>query len=160
MGTIIGIMGLVTFSLFIFEESFQTIMFGTWPAQDAKDWELVLEGISLMESSNKAMKIVNYTFGYIQPLAFLSYRQYGIAADYYTKSLKAKVFANAPELFIGEEVNFPFRYKSYTALADGSFEARNRKMKVFLSDRPDKPKIRVSGTLMQGKNGFVVDMRN
>ena len=105
---LISFWGLLTFSLFIHEEAIQTAMFGTWPAQDAGDWELVLEGVDLMGSINLSMKIINYSVGWLQPLAFFSYRAYSKSTDFYIKGLKAKAFARAPEAFHGRTVEFKF----------------------------------------------------
>lgn len=105
---IVTILGLITFSLFILEESFQTIMFGTWPAQDAQDWDTVLMGTDLMETTINTMEIVNYACGWLQPLAFIAYRSYGKAARYYIKGLRAKVFAISPQSFDGRVHTFIF----------------------------------------------------
>jgi len=108
VGSIIAIMGLITFSLFILEEAFQTVMFGTWPAQDAKEWQLVKRGLDTMEKINETMKTMNKWFGWIQPFAWFAYDAYGTAADFYVKGLRAKTFAHCPECFDGEEVEFTF----------------------------------------------------
>ena len=106
---IVTILGLITFSLFIIEEAFQTIMFGTWPAQDAKDWDTVLAGTDLMESTVTTLNVINYACGWLQPLAFIAYRSYGKAARYYIKGLRTKVFAMSPESFDGRVHEFIFR---------------------------------------------------
>lgn len=111
---ILSIMGLVTFSLFICEEAFQTAMFGTWPAQDAKQWHQVKRGCDVMSGINKTLKIVNFSFGWIQPLAFVSYWAYGDAASFYVESLRIKVFAHCPECFDGESVNVIFAPEAIT----------------------------------------------
>ena len=100
----IAICGLVVFPLFLFEESIQMATFGTWPASDAKDWELVITGIKTIERINTTMKIVNYSLGWIQPLSFFSYRAYAIATDYYISGMKAKIFAHEPGALVGQEV--------------------------------------------------------
>jgi len=105
---IISLMGVVTFSLFILEEAFQTAMFGTWPAQDAKDWRLAKAGVDIQEKIVWWMKAVNYTVGIVQPLGFIAYANYARSADYYMLGLKAKIFANCPECFDGEEIEFTF----------------------------------------------------
>lgn len=42
-------------------------VFGTWPAQYAKDWDLVLEGADTIASINQVMKTVNYSVGCSSP---------------------------------------------------------------------------------------------
>jgi|GEM_PF-1829962 len=100
----ISLVGLVTFSLFLLEESIQMATFGTWPASDAQDYRLVREGLRVIESANRTMKIINYSIGWVQPLAFLSYRAYAKSTDYYIASMKAKIFAHDPGALIGERV--------------------------------------------------------
>ena len=106
---IVTILGLITFSLFILEEAFQTIMFGTWPAQDAQDWDTVLAGTDLMETTVTTLNIINYACGWLQPLAFIAYRSYGKAARFYIQGLRSKVFAMSPESFDGRVHTFTFR---------------------------------------------------
>lgn len=96
--------GIVTFPLFIFEESQQTIMFGTWQAIDTCDWKTVKQGHDLGVKINQTMKTVNKWFGWIHPFSFMSYNAYGKASDYYWFTLKAKVLKNDPTLYEGEEV--------------------------------------------------------
>jgi hypothetical protein len=104
----ISVTGLVTLSLFICEESIQWAMFGTWRAQDAKDWELVRFGCERMRDANTLMKTINYSLGWIQPLAFLAYRAFSESTDSYIWSLEARIFANAPEIFAGKTMTFAF----------------------------------------------------
>ena len=106
---IISLMGITTFSSFILEETFQTIMFGSWPAQDAKDWRLAKIGADLQEKTIFWMKFVNYGFGWIQPLGFIAYANYARSAEFYVDGLRAKIFAHCPECFNDEEVEFIFR---------------------------------------------------
>jgi len=113
IAVIITIQGMITFSLFIFEESLQVIMFGTWPAKAAKQWDIVLEGSDMMAATNVGMKTVNYCIGWVQPLAFFSYRAYGKSTDYYVKSLRAETFANAPHLFDKRTVDITFKPASH-----------------------------------------------
>jgi len=106
---IISMMGIITFSLFILEESFQTVMFGSWPAQDAKEWRLAKRAIEVQKPIIFAMKAVNWSVGWLQPLGFVAYNAYIRSAEFYNLGLSAKVFAYCPECFDGEEVTFTFR---------------------------------------------------
>ena len=103
--------GLVTFSLFMVEESFQCVQFGTWAAQDAKRWDIVMEGVELMEKTTKTLNIINYSFGYIQPLSWFAYRAYSKSSKYYTRCLESLVFAHAPWLLDGRSIEFDFKPK-------------------------------------------------
>ena len=135
----LSIAGLVTFSLFMLEESYQTVMFGTWPAQDAQRWDIVLDGTDLMEKMLQTMKVVNYSCGWIQPLAFISYRAYEQIGRYYIKSLRAKVLAHEPELMVGKEIEIVFHIKQIKKYGD-KFLLSNGRL-VIVSDK------RISGTM-------------
>ena len=135
----LSIAGLVTFSLFMLEESYQTVMFGTWPAQDAQRWDIVLDGTDLMEKMLQTMKVVNYSCGWIQPLAFISYRAYEQSGRYYIKSLRAKVLAHEPELMVGKEIEIVFHIKQIKKYGD-KFLLSNGRL-VIVSDK------RISGTM-------------
>lgn len=142
----ISVTGLVTFSLFILEESIQTAMFGTWPAQDAKDWEVVRFGLDRIKNANSALKTINYSLGWIQPLAFVSYKCYGESADAYIAGLEAKLFANAPHLFSGKTVTFMFTPQTVTESSEGGFMHVNHSV-VFVSSQryPAAKPRRVTG---------------
>jgi hypothetical protein len=149
------IAGLVTFSLFILEEAFQTTMFGTWPAQDAGRWDLVKTGAETMEKITFTMKAVNYSVGWIQPLAFISYRAYAQSADFYVQGLKAKAMQHAPILFEGEIIQMAFHKYSITAQQDG-FLIRNGRFAIFRKHRPTESIIDVRGKLTVVKNQAMI----
>ena len=153
------IAGIITFSLFICEEAFQTAMFGTWPAQDAKDWPTVKKGLTVMATANRTMKLINYSIGWVQPLAFFAYRTYGHSADYYVEALKSKVMANAPELFEGEKVTIAISGKSYQ-IRNGYREYKAGKITIILPDNQIfLVKDSVTGILQKADNRLVIDMR-
>jgi len=157
----ITVAGLITFSLFILEESFQTIMFGTWPAQDAKRWDIVKTGTDLMRTTTQTMRILNYTAGWIQPIAFISYRSYALSADYYVKALTAKVFANAPHLYNNENVDFIFTPRIVKVISNNSILLTSGKIGVIVNNNNAKTygTLTVSGILKQHNDLWVVDMR-
>ena len=122
---VLTIMGVVTFSLFILEEAMQTIMFGTWAAQDAKNWPLVLKGADMNRRINDTMKAMAKWFGWIQPFAWIAYSSYGESMDYYIEALEAKIMKNDPTLFDGRSMNITnFRPKSARKNPDGSMTYR------------------------------------
>ncbi len=159
---VISIMGLVTFSLFIMEEAYQTVMFGTWAAQDSKDWELVYEGAQTMSGINKMMKGLNYIAGWIQPFAFFAYRSYGIAGDYYVKALRTKVFANRPAIFVGKYIEFNFIPERIQIERD-YFRLINGRIHILKSTLEHNENInqvmKIKGILEQDKNIYFIDMR-
>lgn len=148
----LSIAGLVTFSLFILEESFQTIMFGTWPAQDAKRWDVVLKGTDLMEKNIMTMKILNYACGWIQPLAFISYRSYAISGDYYIEGLRTKIMAYEPELLVDRKMKIKFHIKDIRKHGD-KFILSNGRIKI-VSDKEISGIIEIEGTLKKTEVGY------
>lgn len=153
----ISIAGLVTFSLFISEEAFQTTMFGTWPAKDAQRWDIVKSGVNLMGKINTQSKIINYGAGWIQPLAFMSYRAYSKSADYYIESLSAEILAHSPELFLGERVKFEFTPRELSFTDNGRYIARNGNLGVISSSELTLSRIKADGILKMGQGCFVVE---
>lgn len=150
----LSIAGLSSFSMFIIEESFQTVMFGTWQAVNAQDWALVKKGAVAMGGINKTLKAVNYSTGWINLLSFLSYYDYGVASDYYVEALNANIFANDPTVFDGEVVTFKFNPDEIENTADGQVVLRNRNIEVLSSSTPpDGLPLRVTGriTVKEGK---------
>ena len=154
----ITVVGLITFSNFILEEAIQMTTFGTWPAKTAQNWELVLEGCDIISGINTTMSIINYSIGWIQPLAFLSYRAYGKATDYYIKALKSQAFANAPEAFIGRTVRFTFTPRTIQSEKD-YVRLINRRIHVIADAVPDSKSVVVSGVLKQDGKLFIIDIR-
>lgn len=126
----LSLTGLVTFSLFISYESMKTAMFGTWPAQEAGDWEAVLAGTDVMREAATIMKWMNIGLGWTQPFSFVSYRSLVHAAESHIRSLEARVFAHAPELFDGREISFTFTPETVKEGAEGYIHI-NRKITVI-----------------------------
>ncbi|RLA96354.1 MAG: hypothetical protein DRG83_17520 [Deltaproteobacteria bacterium] len=155
VAVILSILGVITFSLFIFEEAIQMTVFGTWPAQYSKDWDLVMEGCDTIDSINRAMKVFNHSVGWIQPFAFFSYRSFGKATDYYVKALKAKVFANSPECFLGRKVEFGFVPKRILSDGDG-IKLINGRICVLAKDIPETRKVIVSGVIERKGNFLII----
>lgn len=153
----ISVTGLVTFSLFILEESLQTAMFGTWPAQDAKDWELVRFGCDRMRDANRMLKAINYSVGWIQPVAFLAYKDFSESADSYIQGLEARVFANAPEVFKGRTMTFAFTPQTVVDAPDGLFAHINHRVRFLSTVRlPAGRSRRVTGAVSDEGDQVVV----
>lgn len=153
----ISIAGLSSFSMFIIEEAFQTTMFGTWQAVSCQDWPLVKKGATIMQSINQTLKAVNYSTGWINPLSFLSYREYSIASDYYVEALNANIFANDPGLFHGQVVSFKFNPDEIENKADGQVALRNRNIEVLTRIIPPEGlPLRVTGRVTRAKGKIVI----
>jgi hypothetical protein len=152
---VLSILGIITFCLFIFEEAIQMATFGTWPAQYAEDWDLVLEGSDTIDAINRGMKIVNYSVGWLQPLAFFSYRAYGRATDYYVDAVRKKVFANSPESFVGRKVEFVF-IPSRIELDEQKVTLTNGKLRIITDSIPETQKVLVSGVVERDADLLVI----
>ncbi len=152
---ILSILGVVTFSLFIFEEAIQMATFGTWPAQYANDWEQVMKGADTIESINHSMKTLNYAVGWIQPFSFFSYQAYGKATDYYVESLRKKTLAAAPECFVGRKVEFVF-VPDEIQTEGSKIRLANGNIVVITSSIPETKRVRVSGLVEKDGDLIVI----
>jgi hypothetical protein len=150
----IAIAGIVTMSLFMMEEAYQTAMFGTWPAQDAKDWALVKQGADLMSATSDTLILLNNCVGWVQPLAFIAYRSYGQSAQFYVEALRSKVFAHAPELFVGEEVSVTISPSSMTQ-NDAGWATQLGRVTVILP-APSLVDQRITGTLIRKDSDLIL----
>lgn len=155
VAVVLSILGIITFSLFIFEEAIQMATFGTWPAQYTKDWGLVMEGADTIESINYSMKMVNYSVGWLQPLAFFSYRAYGKATDYYVESLRKKVFVNSPECFVGRKVEFVF-IPARIQPDQEKVKLVNGNLSIITDSIPETQKVLVSGVIERDGDLLVI----
>jgi hypothetical protein len=136
------------------EESIQMTTFGTWPAKDAKNWSLVLKGCDTISKINLSLKIINYSVGWVQPLAFFSYRSFAHGTDYYVKSLKTLAFAKEPEAFDGRKIEFTFTPQKIIR-EGGQVILVNRRIRVIVRKMPDGKSVRVSG-VVRVENGLII----
>ena len=142
----LSLLGAITFSLFILEESAQVVIFGTWPARSTRDYEHLLRGAELLSSINTAIRCINYSVGWIQPLSFISYWKYSQALSYYTESLNKEILASSPELFTGKRVEITFTPQKIIK-DKAHFRLINGRICVIVPSLPQCRSIRVSGTL-------------
>jgi len=147
--------GAYTFTAFIIEEAEQQVIWGTWPAQDAKNWELVLEGCDILDSLNTTMKWINWSIGYIQPLALISYHCYWQSTSYYIKSLKTKVFAKSPASFDGRYIEFMFTPKQIVQ-QDGKIFLVNGRIWIEVDERPITRTVEIKGIVKNKDNIITV----
>lgn len=96
----LALTGLVTFSLFILEESLQTAMFSTWAAKDAQDWTLVMKANKFFKGTNQVLGSINRWFGWVNPFSYKAYDSYHIATDFVVKANEAQISNFEPELFV------------------------------------------------------------
>jgi len=102
------IISTATFACFILEEAGQVFIWSTWPAQDAGRWDLVKNGLDGIENCRKTLNIVNNTFGWLNPFAFVSYRAFGKSMTAYEAGLKARILKQDPAAYLGEKIEFEF----------------------------------------------------
>jgi hypothetical protein len=153
-GLYLGLSGLITFNLFIMEEAFQTVMFGTWAAKDAKEWRLVKRASETMEGFRTTLIVMNNVGGWLNPFGYVAYKAYAESEREYIDSLRAQVFANAPELFAGETMTFAFT-PSVTECEDGYMKLRNGALVVLTK----KETPVVTGKVTIDGDNVVVDAR-
>jgi hypothetical protein len=135
-------------------------MFGTWPAKDTRQWHLVLTGANLMQKINWTEKRINATMGWIQPLAFFSYISHTKAVDYYVKTLKTEVLVNAPELMIGEQVEFYFKPRKIEIDSTGRRLAINGKIAVQVSAKTKLDTMKIAGYVIKEGNYLIISNSN
>lgn len=129
-GLYLGLCGLWGFSCFIAEEAIQTAIFSVWQSIPCEEWRLVKHSITTMEAARTTMLTINNLGGQINPFAYYSYQAYGATSKEYIEALKARTFANAPELFKDETVTFTFN-PSETEPMDGYFILKNGRVSVI-----------------------------
>ena len=130
--------------------------FGTWPASDAKDWELVVVGLGTIEGINTTMRVVNYTLGWVQPISFFAYRAYAHATDFYIRAMKAKVFAHEPRALIGFEVDARVSLAGMkVAEREDGFLYTGAKTSFLFQSKPSGRWARVRGLVEEKKDGKI-----
>lgn len=145
-GLYLALCGLFSFNNFILEEAFQTVMFGSWGAFEAREYRLIKREIATMEKLRTTLKVVNNCGGWLNPFGWFAYQGYVDAEREYIDATKAKLFAQAPEVFEGEVVTFTF-IPQETEPGDGYNTYRNGRISVIASklDRIVTGKVGVSG---------------
>jgi hypothetical protein len=150
----LGIVGLFSFNCFILEEAFQTVMFSTWQAFDAREYRLVKRSLATMEKARTTLVIVNNVGNWLNPFGWVAYNAYADAEQEYIDAVRAKLFANAPELFDGETITFTFRPQE-SEPADRGMAYRNGQIIVLAMKEPSI----VTGKVMTKNGNVIVDMR-
>ena len=129
--------------------------FGTWPASDARDWELVVVGIKTIDRINSCLKVVNYSLGWVQPISFFAYRAYASATDYYVKAMRAKVFAHQPGALIGCEVDVRVSLAGMRVerTPNGFLYTGRRKIDYFFQSKQTGQWVRARGVIQEAVSG-------
>lgn len=129
-GLYLGLIGLVTFNCFILEEGFQTVMFSSWAAFDAREYRLIKREVQTLKSLKNTLNIINNIGGWINPFGWVAYNGYVRAENEYIDAMNAKLFANAPELFDGEIITFTFHPQEEEPGENNKTYYRNGKITV------------------------------
>jgi hypothetical protein len=153
-GFYLGVVGLFSFNCFILEEAFQTTMFASWAAFDAREYRLVKREIDTLETLRVTLKVVNLAGGWTNPFGFVAYGGYVDAEREYIDALSAKLFAQAPELFDGEIVTFEFMHQEEEP-KDGYSEFHNGRITVLARELGST----VTGRVMATNGKIIIDAR-
>jgi hypothetical protein len=106
------------------------------------------------------LKIINYSVGWVQPLAFFSYRSFAHGTDYYVKSLKTLAFAKSPETFEGRKIEFTFTPQKIVR-EDGQVILVNRQIRVIVDKVPLSKSVKIKGVVRVKNNLIIIeDERN
>ena len=155
---ILTIIGTISFSLFILEEAFQTIMFGTWPASSIGQWKTVAQGCNLMEADCTVMKWTLYTIGWLNPLAFISYYQYVKAAEYYVQALRCKIAVHAPGELVGKTVSLSVIAGRIEVL-DRGYQIQSGQLFILFDQIPTQKQLHIKGKIEMINGNPTIDLR-
>jgi hypothetical protein len=143
--TYMAIYGTVGFGLFILEESIQNLQFGGWQLEKAQDYHEILVNSDLMEKTNNTMLFINKWFGWMNPIGYIAYRDYGTATDRYVMALRHTVFANAPDLMAGRRITIRLRYERIEPASNGGFDVVAGPVHIPVNTFPDIPVVEKTG---------------
>ena len=153
------LVSIIVFSLFILEESGQVFIWSTWPAQDANRWDLVKNGLDGIEYCRKTMNTINYSLGWLNPFAFVSYRAFAKSMTAYEASLRANILRKDPAAYLGENIKFEFTATSM--MKDGSgIRLIGGGLVVWVNEEVRPGRFMVEGTVeMRGTRAVIVGNR-
>ena len=156
LGFYLGLCGLWGFSCFILEESIQCAQFSGWQSIPCEEWSLAKRSADTMETARTTLVFINHCGGQINPLAYASYVAYASASREYIDALRARIFANAPELFKGEIVSFSFNPVEMEP-GNGFFILKNGKISVL--SMTEKIPQQVTGKIQVSEGKVIIDLR-
>lgn len=142
--------GTVGFSLFILEESSQIATFSTFMSKTNQNHEYVLKAADCMYINNKIIHIVNYTVGWINPLSFISYKQYAQAQELYADMCIVHVLQNQPALLNGRTISIDFTPKEIVSTANHHVY-RNGKIAMISDKLMPLTSMHIKGEVINGQ---------
>ena len=153
------IIGVISFSLFLFEESAQMLSFANFSASDTKRYDLMKTNLNIMSDIMDTAESMNRLLYILNPFQHKAYKAYVLATRAYISTLEGEILANAPELYINEKISMAFKPDSYSAAQNNLFIAENRSIKVILRQAPASKTIQVTGTAQvdpDKKDGIII----
>lgn len=142
----IALIGMFGFACFIMEESIQMLTFSMFTIKDSQRWDIGLSNIEKMEEINNHLEIVNGLFMWLQPIQMYAYNDFIEATRGYIESQRGLILAQAPELFIGQELSLNFYYREMRRSYD-YYELSAGKIRVFIEGEPKGNPVHVEGVL-------------
>jgi len=153
------IIGVISFSLFLFEESAQMLSFANFSASDTKRYDLMKTNLNIMSDIMDTAESMNRLLYILNPFQHKAYSAYVLATRAYISTLEGEILANAPELYINEKISMTFKPDSYSAAQNNLFIAENRSIKVILKQAPASKTIQVTGMAQADpdkKDGIII----
>jgi len=157
------IIGVISFSLFLFEESAQMLSFANFSASDTKRYDLMKTNLNIMSDIMDTAESMNRLLYILNPFQHKAYKAYVLATRAYISTLEGEILANAPELYINEKISMAFKPDSYSAAQNNLFIAENRSIKVILRQAPASKTIQVTGMAQADpdkKDGIIIINQN
>ena len=150
-----SIIGMVSFSLFILEESLQTAMFSTWAAKNAGDWDLIIDANIFFKKTVNVMVRMNNLVGWLNPFSYVAYNAYGEATDEIILANESQLACFAPELLSERRIpiTIHMKIKELTFNGDGSIMVYSFKFRVLLSKEMMSDKATFLPRLAFNKDG-------
>ncbi len=130
--------GVFGFTIFIMEEGIQLLSFANFSASDTRSY-------GLMKDINGSLKAINKYFLWLIPPQQIGYNRYAQATDQYIKTLEAEIMANQPGLYANQYVSINFKHNSYSKAKNGLYIAKNKKVKVIMTQPPESKFIHITG---------------
>jgi len=137
--------GVFGFTIFIMEEGIQLLSFANFSASDTRSYGLMKENLELMRNINGSLKAINKYFLWLIPPQQIGYTRYAQATDQYIKTLEAEIMANQPGLYANQYVSINFKHNSYSKAKNGLYIAKNKKVKVIMTQPPESEFIHITG---------------
>jgi len=138
----LSVVGLISGTCFIIEESIQTSIFANFSATDTNRYDLVLKNLNQIERVNYRLRVINWALLVIQPIAWFGYDSFSDSTDLYIDTLEAEILAHEPRLLEGREVDIRFRYTSLVSASKELVWCKGAKLKVLLK-KSDVPSNRI-----------------